>query len=100
MYNQEADPKAIVQLQLIGKKYGFFANYQLKLNNSYVEIENITDDHLDVKLGNGIYLNNHKKHNFYGTSFPREHVIHIQFEYKIGTFIFQDGIRCWVRDRS
>jgi len=99
MDSQEADPKAIVQLQLIGKKYGFFANYQLKLNNSYVEIENITDDHLDVKLGNGIYLNKHKKHNFYGPIFPGDHVIHIQFENELGTFFVQEEVTIWDKDR-
>src|SRR5690625_7434311 len=47
MDSKEADPKAIVQLQLIGKKYGFFTYIHLKLIISYVTIEIITYVYLD-----------------------------------------------------
>lgn len=92
------DSKAIVQLHTMEKKLGLYRNYQLKLKNSYIKIESVAGDLLDVTLDSAIFLNKHKEDHVYGPIFPGDHRLQMEYENELGIYHIQEEITVWDKE--
>lgn len=95
MDREGSDANTAVQLHVKEKRYGLIPTYQLQLQPTYLHIENVDEESLEVKWDHGIVINKHPDKPIYGPLFPGEHLIHIQFENDLGMFQFQEEITVW-----